>query len=68
VGTGHPDLHRYDWFSNIKRDTYASLASQHNMVTYVALCENESVGRSKYAMLQRMFLPCGTPPERDDDE
>merc|ERR1711884_300367 len=59
VGTGHPDLHRYDWFTNIKRDTYASLVGHHNMVTYVALCENESIGRSKYTMLQNMFLPCG---------
>ena len=66
VGTGHPDLHRYDWLSNIQRDTYASLVGHHNMLQYVALCENESVGRTKYKLLNKMFLPCGNPPERED--
>ena len=35
------------------------------MLSYVALCENEAIGRSKYAMLQKMFQPCGTPPRRE---
>ena len=66
VGTGHADLHRHEWLNNIQRDTCATLIGHHNMATYVALCENESVGRTKYKLLTKMFLPCGTPPETED--
>jgi len=44
------------------------MVGHHNMLNYVALCENESVGRTKYRMIQNMFLPCGNPPVRSEDE
>lgn len=67
VGTGHADLTRFDWASNIKRDTYASLVGHHSLAAYHAIAENESVGRVKYNFMQNMLLPCGLPPEKEDE-
>mmetsp|Transcript_12893 Transcript_12893/g.24381 ORF Transcript_12893/g.24381 Transcript_12893/m.24381 type:complete len:89 (+) Transcript_12893:73-339(+) len=66
VGTGHPDIHRFDWMTNIHRDTYSTMIGNHNMISYVALCQNESVGRARFDMLGKMVLPCGKPPEDEE--
>lgn len=68
VGTGHPDMHRFDWALNIHRDSYASYIGHHNMASYFAVVENESIGRVKYEFLQKMLLPCGIPPKQADEE
>ena len=62
VGTGHADLTRFEWAVNIHRDSYASYVGHHSLVGYMALAENESVGREKYTCLQKMLQPCGLPP------
>ncbi|XP_062026135.1 uncharacterized protein At3g23325-like [Rosa rugosa] len=67
VGTGHADLHRYEWTVNIQRDSYASYIGHYPILSYFALAENESIGRERYKFMQRMLLPCGPPPERADD-
>ena len=38
-----------------------------HLAAYLAVAENESVGRVKYGLLQKMLLPCGLPPEREED-
>ncbi|KAK9810432.1 hypothetical protein WJX72_010625 [[Myrmecia] bisecta] len=68
VGTGHADLNRFEWAVNIHRDSYASYIGHHPMVAYLAVAENESIGRVKYNLLQKMLLPCGLPPEKDETE
>ena len=67
VGTGHPDINRFEWNVNIKRDSYASFIGHHSLSAYHAIAENESVGRIKYNFLQNMLLPCGLPPEKEED-
>eukprot|EP00887_Chlorella_sp_A99_P000090 scaffold16.g90.t1 len=67
VGTGHADTNRFEWNLNIKRDTYASLIGHHSLTAYHAIAENEAIGRMRYEFLQRMLLPCGVPPEREDE-
>lgn len=52
VGTGHPDINRFEWNLNIKRDTYASLIGHQTLAAYHAIAENESIGRVKYNFLQ----------------
>ncbi|ONM04429.1 Splicing factor 3B subunit 5/RDS3 complex subunit 10 [Zea mays] len=37
------------------------------MLAYFAIAENESIGRERYNFMQKMLLPCGLPPERDED-
>ena len=68
VGTGHADLTRYEWAVNIHRDSYASFVGHPTLVGYMALAENESIGRQKYACLQRMLQPCGLPPVKAEED
>ncbi|XVE91054.1 hypothetical protein DITRI_Ditri20bG0125400 [Diplodiscus trichospermus] len=67
VGTGHADLSRFEWAVNIQRDSYASYVGHYPMLAYFAVAENESIGRERYNFMQKMLLPCGLPPEREDD-
>lgn len=67
MGTGHPDISRFEWNVNIKRDTYASLIGHHSLAAYHGIAENESIGRVKYTFQQNMLLPCGLPPEKEDE-
>ncbi|KAK3260412.1 hypothetical protein CYMTET_30632 [Cymbomonas tetramitiformis] len=67
VGTGHADLNRFEWAVNIHRDSYASYVGHHGMLSYFALAENESIGRVRYNLMQKMLLPCSLPPEKDED-
>ncbi|XP_047957196.1 uncharacterized protein At4g14342 isoform X1 [Salvia hispanica] len=82
VGTGHADLTRFEWAVNIHRDSYASYVGHYPMLAYFAVAENESIGRERYNFMQpltcpsqsqsvdwfqKMLLPCGLPPEREDD-
>ena len=53
---------------NIKRDTYASFIGHHSLAAYQAIGENESIGRIKYNFKQSMLMPCGLPPEREDED
>ena len=68
VGTGHADTNRFEWVANIKRDTYASIISNHSLATYQSVGEHESIGRVKYMMKESMLMPCGVPPEREDED
>lgn len=67
VGTGHADTHRFEWAVNMHRDSYASYIGHHPVLAYFAVAENESIGRVKYNFLQKMLLPCGLPPEREEE-
>ena len=67
VGTGHPDATRHEWAVNIHRDSYASYVSHHPMASYFAVANGESVGRTKYEFTQKMLLPCGLPPELEEE-
>ncbi|XP_020104313.1 uncharacterized protein At4g14342-like isoform X1 [Ananas comosus] len=67
VGTGHADLSRFEWAVNIQRDSYASYIGHYPMLAYFAIAANESIGRECYNFMQKMLLPCGLPPQRDED-
>ena len=65
VGTGHSDTTKYEWMCNQHRDTYASIVSHHSLLSYVSVAENQSIGRTRFTMLERMCDPCGPPPPAD---
>ncbi|KAG4921264.1 hypothetical protein JHK86_050077 [Glycine max] len=67
VGTGHADLNRFEWAVNIQRDSYASYIGHYPLLGFFAIAENESIGRERYSFMQKMLLPCGLPPEREED-
>jgi len=59
VGTGHADTTKFEWLVNQHRDSLASYVGHPNLLHYFATVQNQSVGRVRYQMLQRMVKPCG---------
>ena len=68
VGTGHGDMTKFEWVSNQQRDTIASNIGHYDLMSYFAVAENESIGRTRYNLMEKMLAPCGPPPERDDED
>nr|CAB3266005.1 probable splicing factor 3B subunit 5 [Phallusia mammillata] len=64
VGTGHSDTTKWEWMTNQHRDTLASYLGHHDLLTYIAIAENESKARVRFNLLDKMFQPCGPPPDR----
>lgn len=56
-----------EWAVNQHRDTLASHLGHYELLSYFALAENESVGRVKFNMLEKMLQPCGPPPQKEDE-
>mmetsp|Transcript_29555 Transcript_29555/g.42278 ORF Transcript_29555/g.42278 Transcript_29555/m.42278 type:complete len:94 (+) Transcript_29555:65-346(+) len=63
LGTGHPDITKYEWATNIHRDTLSSHVGHYDQLSYFAVAQNESIGRVRAQMLEKMILPCGLPPK-----
>lgn len=64
VGTGHADTTKWEWVVNQKRDSYASYIGHYPMLSYFALVQNESIGRTRFEFLENMLQPCGPRPEQ----
>jgi len=47
---------------NHHRDTAASALGHADLTAYYAIAENESIGRVKFTLLEKMLQPCGPPP------
>lgn len=63
VGTGHADTTKYEWVSNIVRDSYASYIGHPPMLSYMALGMGESKEKVRAAMIEKMVRGAGNPPE-----
>jgi len=68
VGTGHSDMTKFEWQVNQHRDTYASYLGHYDMQSYFAVAQNDSIGRVRYQMLEKMLQPCGPPPPKTEDD
>jgi splicing factor 3B subunit 5 len=62
VGTGNPDMSKFDWAVNQHRDTIASHIGHQDMLSYFATAQNDSVGRVRYELLEKMLQPVGQRP------
>ncbi|KAL1228819.1 putative splicing factor 3B subunit 5 [Trichinella zimbabwensis] len=67
VGTGHADTICWEWMTNQHRDSYASYVGHNDILSFMAIAENETRARMRFNFLQRMILPCGPPPEKIED-
>ncbi|CAK48732.1 uncharacterized protein An18g03460 [Aspergillus niger] len=63
IGTGHADTTKYEWVSNIVRDSYASYIGHPPMLSYMALGMGESKEKVRAAMIEKMVRGAGNPPE-----
>jgi len=51
VGTGHSDITKWEWVSNIQRDTLASNIGHKSRLIYMSVAQNESIARTKFNFL-----------------
>lgn len=63
VGTGHPDISRHEWATQMHRDMLAAQAGHYHMLQYASIAENSAPERVRAAMIERMLQPVGPPPE-----
>ncbi|KAI9918183.1 hypothetical protein PsorP6_013157 [Peronosclerospora sorghi] len=56
-----------EWAMNQHRDTLASHLGHTDMLAYFAVVENESMGRVRYNILEKMLQPCGPPPPKEEE-
>lgn len=67
VGCGHPDTTKWEFATNIQRDSLASHIGHHSRLVYMASVQNEPVAKMRMQMLEKMVQPCGPPPEKQAD-
>ncbi|KAF3907737.1 hypothetical protein AA313_de0209046 [Arthrobotrys entomopaga] len=66
VGTGHADTTKFEWTSNIQRDSYASYVGHPPLLSYMALGLNEPAAKLRTHLIEKMIQPVGPPPEKED--
>lgn len=54
VGTGHADTTKWEFATNIQRDSLASHIGHHSRLSYMASVQNESTAKMRIMMLERM--------------
>ncbi|CEM29097.1 unnamed protein product [Vitrella brassicaformis CCMP3155] len=65
-GTGNADTTKWEWTTNIHRDTLASHVGHYSRLAYLAVAENEPIARIRFRCLQAIPRPCGPPPPKTD--
>ncbi|KAK2780829.1 hypothetical protein FQN53_000954 [Emmonsiellopsis sp. PD_33] len=63
VGTGHADTTKYEWTSNIIRDSYASYIGHPPLLEYMAIGMGENKEKVRAMMIEKMVRGAGNPPE-----
>ncbi|KAK5131509.1 hypothetical protein LTR04_004910, partial [Oleoguttula sp. CCFEE 6159] len=66
VGTGHADTTKFEWTSNIHRDTLASIIGHPPLLQYVATGMGLPREIVRKNLLEKMIRPVGPPPEVSD--
>ena len=46
---------KFEWVSNQQRDTIASNIGHYDLMSYFAVAENESIGRTRYNLMEKML-------------
>ncbi|KAL4475500.1 hypothetical protein ABPG72_013324 [Tetrahymena utriculariae] len=62
VGTGTQETTKWEWGTNIQRDSLASHIGHHSRLQYFLVAENETSIRMKNRFIDKMIQPCGPPP------
>jgi len=63
IGTGHADTTKYEWTSNILRDSYASYVGHPPLLSYMAVGMGEPKEKVRTMLLEKMVRGAGNPPE-----
>ncbi|KAF2788199.1 splicing factor 3B subunit 5/RDS3 complex subunit 10 [Melanomma pulvis-pyrius CBS 109.77] len=63
IGTGNSDTTKFEWTSNIARDSLSSYIGHPPMLQYMSIGLGQSRERTRVQFLERMIQPVGKPPE-----
>jgi len=66
VGTGHADTTKFEWTSNIARDSLASYIGHAPLLEYMAIGAGECKEKMRVQLIDKMIQPVGKPPEVQD--
>ncbi|OXV07888.1 hypothetical protein Egran_04349 [Elaphomyces granulatus] len=66
IGTGHADTTKYEWVSNILRDSYSSYIGHPPLLSYMAVGLGEPKEKVRAMMIDKMIRGAGNPPELDN--
>ncbi|KAK8211563.1 hypothetical protein M8818_003218 [Zalaria obscura] len=67
IGTGHADTTKFEWTSNIARDSYASYVGHPPLLQYMSLALGDaSREETRVRCIEGMVRPVGPPPEVQD--
>ncbi|KAF2757877.1 splicing factor 3B, subunit 5 [Pseudovirgaria hyperparasitica] len=66
LGVGHADTTKFEWTSNIARDSYASYVGHPQMLAYMSVGLGQSREKTRLDFIEKMVRPVGPPPERED--
>jgi len=67
VGCGNSDTTKWEFLTNIHRDSLASHVGHHSRLAYMASVQNESTAKMRMMFLERMVQPCGPPPSSNSE-
>jgi len=63
IGTGHADTTKFEWTTNIARDSLSSYVGHAPLLEYMALGMGESKEKVRAALIEKMIQPVGKPPD-----
>ena len=63
IGTGNSDTTKFEWTSNIARDSLSSYIGHPPMLQYMSIGLGQSREKTRIQLLERMIQPVGKPPE-----
>lgn len=67
-GSGNSDTTRWEWLTNIHRDTLASHVGHYSRLAFFAVVENEPIAKLRYRCLQDMSIPCFPKENKESKE
>jgi splicing factor 3B subunit 5 len=59
---------KFEFAVNMHRDTIASNVGHSDILSFFSVAQNESIGRTRHTLLEKMVQPCGPPPVKKDDK
>jgi splicing factor 3B subunit 5 len=66
IGTGHGDTTKFEWTSNIMRDSYSSFVGHPPLLAYMSLGLGQTQEETRVMLIEKMVLPVGPPPDVED--
>ncbi|CAF9927988.1 MAG: hypothetical protein GOMPHAMPRED_004567 [Gomphillus americanus] len=66
VGTGHADTTKFEFVTNIHRDSLASYIGHPPLLSYMAIGLGEPREKVRAMLIEKMVQPAGKPPVGED--